>query len=63
MPPGSSDCQRLGHNPETLARIHGPAGLSVGAVSPAEIAIAIMAQMTATLRQRPAPAEAAVAAA
>ncbi len=49
----------LGHSAETLARIHGPAGLSVGAVSPAEIAIAIMAQMTATLRQRPISAEAA----
>ena len=43
----------------TLARIHGPAGLAVGAVSPAEIAIAIMAQMTAALRQSPKPAEAA----
>jgi xanthine dehydrogenase accessory factor len=49
----------LGHDLETLARIHGPAGLSVGAISPAEIAIAIMAQMTAALRQRPQPAEAA----
>ncbi len=49
----------LGHAPETLARIHGPAGLAVGAVSPAEIAIAIMAQMTAVLRQSPQPAEAA----
>ena len=43
----------LGHGPETLARIHGPAGLAIGAVSPAEIAIAVMAQMTAALRQRP----------
>jgi xanthine dehydrogenase accessory factor len=49
----------MGHGPETLARIHGPAGLKVGAISPAEIAIAIMAQMTAALRQRPQPAEAA----
>ena len=49
----------LGHGPDILARIHGPAGLAVGAVSPAEIAIAIMAQMTATLRQRPQQAEAA----
>ena len=49
----------MGHPPEVLARIHGPAGLAVGAVSPAEIAIAIMAQMTSALRQTPAPAEAA----
>ncbi len=49
----------LGHSPETLERIHGPAGLAVGAVSPAEIAVAIMAQMTAALRLRPKPAEAA----
>ena len=49
----------LGHSPDTLARIHGPAGLAVGAVSPAEIAIAIMAQMTSALRQSPHPAKAA----
>ncbi len=36
---------------EALARINGPAGLNVGAKSPAEIALAIMAQVTETLRQ------------
>ena len=41
----------LGHDSVTMGRIHGPAGLSLGAVSPAEIAIAVMAEMTRTLRQ------------
>jgi xanthine dehydrogenase accessory factor len=34
-----------------LARIHAPIGLNIGAVSPAEIAVAIMAQITERLRQ------------
>jgi xanthine dehydrogenase accessory factor len=43
----------LGHDAPTLDRIHGPAGLSLGAVSPGEIAIAVMAEMTQALRQGP----------
>lgn len=43
--------QALGHDAAATARIHGPAGLSIGAVSPAEIAISVMAECTRVLRQ------------
>jgi xanthine dehydrogenase accessory factor len=33
-----------------IARIHAPIGMDIGAVSPAEIAVAIMGQITASLR-------------
>jgi xanthine dehydrogenase accessory factor len=36
-----------------LARIHAPIGLAIGAVSPPEIAVAILAQVTARLRLPP----------
>ena len=36
-----------------LARIHAPIGLAIGAVSPSEIAVAIMGEITAQLRQSP----------
>jgi xanthine dehydrogenase accessory factor len=42
---------KAGGIPEAaLARIHAPIGLPIGAVSPPEIAVAIMAEITASLR-------------
>ena len=42
-----------GLSDDALARIHAPIGLAIGAVSPAEIAVAIMGEITAQLRQSP----------
>jgi xanthine dehydrogenase accessory factor len=39
-----------GFGPDDLARVHGPAGLAIGAIGPAEIALSIAAEMTATWR-------------
>ena len=44
----------LGFTPRQLGRIHGPVGLSIGARSPAEIAIAILAEII-QMRRAPAP--------
>jgi xanthine dehydrogenase accessory factor len=43
--------KELGFGDGDLARIHGPIGLAIGAVSPAEVAISIVAQMTQILRR------------
>ena len=40
-----------GLSDDALSRIHAPIGLAIGAVSPAEIAVAIMGEITAQLRQ------------
>ena len=42
-----------GFSDADVARIHAPIGLPIGAVSPAEIAVAIMGEITARLRQAP----------
>ena len=42
----------LGLDDMTLARIHAPIGLAIGAQSPAEIAVAILAQVIEALRGR-----------
>jgi xanthine dehydrogenase accessory factor len=38
-----------------ISRIHAPIGLDIGAVSPAEIAVAIIAQITERMREEPQP--------
>jgi xanthine dehydrogenase accessory factor len=40
-----------------ISRIHAPIGLAIGAVSPAEIAVAIMAQITESLHREPQAAQ------
>lgn len=46
-----------GVSPESLARIHSPIGLDIGSVSPAEIAVAVLAEVIADLRRRPSAQE------
>jgi xanthine dehydrogenase accessory factor len=43
----------LGAKDSDIARIHAPIGLAIGAVSPSEIAVSIMAEITAQLRLPP----------
>jgi xanthine dehydrogenase accessory factor len=42
-----------GASDEALARIHAPIGLPIGAISPPEIAVAIMGEITSRLRLTP----------
>src|SRR5580658_8792592 len=46
-----------GISAESLGRIHAPIGLAIGAVSPPEIALSIMGEITAQLRLAPETAE------
>ena len=46
-----------GFRDEDLARIHAPIGLDIGAVSPAEIAVAILGEIVAARRRKPPRAE------
>ena len=51
--------QEAGLSNDEIARIHAPIGLAIGAASPAEIAVAIMAEITGRLRLKAEKAEAA----
>ena len=44
-----------------LARVHAPIGLDIGAVNPAEIAVAIIGEIVASLRKKPLRTESAAA--
>lgn len=45
--------QQAGFSSDAMARIHAPIGLNIGAVSPAEIALSILGEITASLRLKP----------
>jgi xanthine dehydrogenase accessory factor len=42
----------VGLDDMTLSRIHAPIGMAIGARSPAEIAVAVLAQVIEALRSR-----------
>ena len=58
--PAASSGSRSRDKRRRSARIHAPIGLDIGAVSPAEIAVAIMAQITERLHARKSEPSAAV---
>ena len=48
--------EHFGLTPEALARLHGPVGLSIGAKTPAEIAVSVMAHIVQVKNAAPAHA-------
>lgn len=46
-----ADLRRKGHTPGMIARVHAPIGLPIGAESPAEIAVSVVAEIVRSLRQ------------
>ena len=50
MPSAAERLKAQGATDADIARIHAPIGLTIGAVSPSEIAVSIMAEITAELR-------------
>jgi len=46
-----------GFSQEDLSRIHAPIGLDIGSVSPAEIAVSVLGEIIAAMRQKPLRAE------
>ena len=45
--------QALGFDEQAIKRIHAPIGLNIGAISPAEIALSILGEITSKLRLKP----------
>ena len=45
--------KEAGFSEDEIARIHAPIGLNIGGISPAEVALSILAQITAKLRLKP----------
>jgi xanthine dehydrogenase accessory factor len=48
--------REAGYTKEEIARLHGPIGLDLGGREPAEIALAILAEISAVRHKRPVPA-------
>lgn len=51
--------KEMGFDDATIGRIYAPAGLDIGAISPAEIALSVLAELTAVLHAKPIVAAAA----